>query len=397
MRVGILTFHSQLNYGGVLQAFALQTVLERMGYEVAVVDRWLDAQNIALWGPFAGMTVRGWVGWLVRGVMGCGTFGRTVRHWRTIRFVQRRLRLTPYHFVRWEEMTGRNLGVDCLVVGSDQVWHGGDWGNPLPYLLEGAPPIHAIAYAASFGMNRLPEALLEAYREGFARFSAISVRESEGVELVASVGGCATHVSDPTQLLDASSWRETLSLCGKKGGQRPRLVCYFLSENALAALPALEDFARKRRCSVEVFVNGIQLPVPKSFSTIWGRLGWWMHRVVSSVRLRLAAGPREFVEAFSSATWVLSDSFHALMFASVFGADVRILLPKDASRRVMFGRIEEFTRCAVKGTVLSVNVQEALASFVEGEPCTYNEVFLRERREASQAWLKNALGGSVGP
>ena len=28
MKIGILTFHSQLNYGGVLQCWALQTALE---------------------------------------------------------------------------------------------------------------------------------------------------------------------------------------------------------------------------------------------------------------------------------------------------------------------------------------------------------------------------------
>ena len=61
MRVGILTFHAQLNYGGGLQAFALQTALERMGHEVVMVDRWLSAGNVALRGPFAGMPVRSWV------------------------------------------------------------------------------------------------------------------------------------------------------------------------------------------------------------------------------------------------------------------------------------------------------------------------------------------------
>lgn len=389
MRVGILTFHAQLNYGGVLQAFALQTALERMGHEVVMVDRWLSAGNVALRGPFAGMPVRSWVRWLERGVMGCGTFGLAVRHWRTMRFVRKRLRLTPYHFVAWEEMAGRALGVDCLVVGSDQVWHGGDWGDPLPYLLEGAPPVRAVAYAASFGMRRLPEAFFEAYRKGFPRFSAIGVRESEGVGLVASAGGRATHVVDPTQLVDAASWRKALALRGADA--RPRLVCYFLSENVLAALPALETFARERRCAVEVFVDRLQLPMPKSPSAIGKRLGWWARRMTSPVRLRLAAGPREFVGAFSSATWVLSDSFHALMFASIFGVDVRILRPKDAFRQMMFGRIEEFVKCAVKGTALSANVQEALASFAQGEPCVYDEAFLRERREASRTWLAEAL------
>lgn len=34
MRIGILTLPLHTNYGGILQAYALQTALERMGQEV---------------------------------------------------------------------------------------------------------------------------------------------------------------------------------------------------------------------------------------------------------------------------------------------------------------------------------------------------------------------------
>jgi hypothetical protein len=38
MKIGILTLPLHTNYGGILQAYALQTVLERMGHEVVVFD-----------------------------------------------------------------------------------------------------------------------------------------------------------------------------------------------------------------------------------------------------------------------------------------------------------------------------------------------------------------------
>ena len=37
MKIGILTLDLNKNYGGILQCYALQTVLERMGYEVSVL------------------------------------------------------------------------------------------------------------------------------------------------------------------------------------------------------------------------------------------------------------------------------------------------------------------------------------------------------------------------
>ena len=38
MKIGILTLPLHVNYGGILQAYALQTVLERMGHNVLVLD-----------------------------------------------------------------------------------------------------------------------------------------------------------------------------------------------------------------------------------------------------------------------------------------------------------------------------------------------------------------------
>ena len=39
MKIGIVNFHPSSNYGGMLQYYALQTVLERMGHDVELVNR----------------------------------------------------------------------------------------------------------------------------------------------------------------------------------------------------------------------------------------------------------------------------------------------------------------------------------------------------------------------
>ena len=107
MKLGILTFHSQLNYGGVLQCWALKTALEGMGHEVVVVDRWLDEKNATLRREFAWLRWKGWVKLGIRGLLGCGDFGRLLRTIRTIRFV-RGLPLTSEHFYNWSEIEQSN-------------------------------------------------------------------------------------------------------------------------------------------------------------------------------------------------------------------------------------------------------------------------------------------------
>jgi hypothetical protein len=45
MKIAILTLPLHTNYGGILQAYALQTVLQRMGHEVVLLDQTSRAYN----------------------------------------------------------------------------------------------------------------------------------------------------------------------------------------------------------------------------------------------------------------------------------------------------------------------------------------------------------------
>ena len=38
MKIGIMTFHWAVNYGAVLQAYALQTYLRNLGHEAYMID-----------------------------------------------------------------------------------------------------------------------------------------------------------------------------------------------------------------------------------------------------------------------------------------------------------------------------------------------------------------------
>lgn len=385
MKLGILTFHSQLNYGGVLQCWALMTALEGMGHEVVVVDRWMSPDNRMLDGPFGHAGFKGWCVIALKSLLGCGTWRLLLRHWRTRQFVKS-LGLTAYHFYEWGDAP-KDLGVDCVVVGSDQVWHGGDWGDPRPYLLEGAPQISAIAYAASFGMKSLPEGI--DYRNGFKRFSAISVRETEGVGLVESQGAQASPVVDPTLLLDPSQWAR-MGVCRKVPR---RIVCYFLSQKVAEAVKVLEPWARQNDCTVEIVCNGMQKAVPKTVRECVSRLMGVVHSIVSPSRVRICTGygPREFVRAFAQAEMCITDSFHAVMFSSIFNCNARFLRPTNEMRKAMFARIEEFSKECITGNFFVNDVSEALSAFGRGEKVSFKADKIAAMRAESVKWLENAI------
>lgn len=69
MKIGILTFHSQHNYGGVLQCWALQPAFERLGHEAAVIDRWLDKGNTKLEREYPNWRLRQWCKFVIRSML----------------------------------------------------------------------------------------------------------------------------------------------------------------------------------------------------------------------------------------------------------------------------------------------------------------------------------------
>lgn len=401
-QVGILTYLTQLNYGGVLQAFALQDVLQRLGVCVKVIDYWLVPNNALLKGPFAGPLLGALVSWVIGVVLACGRWMDTVRRVRTVRFIRGQLSLTDYHFVTWKEMEGKDLGLDCLVVGSDQVW-GPGWApyHKKDFFFVDAPKdIPAISYAASFGTLCAQDKLEPHYGALLDRFSAISVREAKGVQLVASVGHQATHVLDPTQLLSATRWREVLALPERR--KKPVLVCYFMcqycSDWLLARLAALRTFAKRMGYRVEILVNDSVSTVPHSPKELLRHERrtiryWWESR---GLRVLHGAGPREFMKAFAGATCVLSNSFHALQFASIFGLNARIIRSSEKDRSAMFERFTDFQAKYVQGPLFADDVGDALASLERGETISYDEAALAADRERSLTWLREALAKATG-
>lgn len=411
MTLGILTLQAQLNYGGVLQCWALQKALERMGYKVRVLDVWLDPECRRVKGPFAGYPLRTWRHFLMQALLGTGDGARLVRCWRTMCFLARRIHLTPYHFCRWSEAP-RELGVDALVVGSDQVWHCGDWGDPRPFLLEDAPVLPAISYAASFGFSEWPETarglarrrgrrtfpldVVALYRRGLARFAALSCREAEGVALCRTLGFAATHVVDPVLLLEPEEWRRSTRrrlswaldvvrrLVGRKG--RTKIVCYFLSQPLRELRPLLMRVARERGWRFEVFVDRHFDPPAQSPGEWCRRVG---RRIFGPVKERLAAGPLEFARAMAEADGVVTDSFHALMFAGVNDVNVRVVAPTGDLRQRMFSRIAE-CRAFIQGDFVLPTTEAALTSLA-AKRLLFDQTQIARRRRASHEFLASSL------
>ena len=102
---------------------------------------------------------------------------------------------------------------DMMIVGSDVVWMQYKSFVNRTYFLDFDRNFKKISYAASFGRDYIPKENVYWIKKYLQRFDAISVREKSSLKMLESIGvKNATHVCDPTILLDKNHW----SKVGKK-------------------------------------------------------------------------------------------------------------------------------------------------------------------------------------
>lgn len=284
MRIAILTLPIHSNKGGILQAWALQTLLEGMGHtaEVLMPDREKKAIS-------ANVKIK-------RAIL--IAIGRV----KVDTFKRNHLRL------KWvEELSPQAVnGYDVLIAGSDQIWR-------KEYFCEMWAPsasedaflafcansnIRKMSYAASLGIDRwdyTPEETVK-IKDALSHFESISVREHSAVDLIADTTGYApTLVLDPTMLLPADRYKELVSreLKSAPGG----LVSYILDcsddKQALIAKVA-ED-----RSLLNTEINRVNTTV------------------------------KQWIASIAKADLVITDSFHGCVFSIIFGRPLIFVYNKE--------------------------------------------------------------------
>jgi hypothetical protein len=194
VRVGVITFHQVLNYGAVLQAYALCQTIKRMGHNVGLIDYRPDV----ITKPYRIGSRRPWI-----------VVPQWFRRWRYASFSRRFLPLTDCVWRSTEELTKRRPEFDAFVCGSDQIWNarilgGFDEAFFLDFTREDA---RRIAYAGSFGGTPIPESLRDQAAQLFRRFAHLSVREDFAEKQIEKLTGRRpVRVLDPSLLLNAEDY-----------------------------------------------------------------------------------------------------------------------------------------------------------------------------------------------
>lgn len=314
MRIGIMTFHAASNHGAALQAYALQTQLQKMGHEPFFINY-----------QYGGQPQKGLLGWIGRSP--ANTFEKInnqLRYRPFIPFQEEYLNVGSDQYFDHDQLNINPPQADVYLCGSDQVWNPNFLNKEKDehafWLDFGSNKMRRVGYAPSFGVAELGDDVRARYAAYARRFDAIGVREKNGLELLKKMGRQdAVWVPDPTLLLMPGEYLQIMARNQQQS--KPYVFSYQLRIRSSVPSPASQ--INIMACSA----LGIDLYESYSLSFLY------------NIFNRRYLSPVKWLFKLMMSEYVITNSFHATVFSILFHRPFIAILRKGASSG-MNSRIE---------------------------------------------------------
>jgi len=292
-KIAILTLmYKNYNYGGVLQAYALQKKLQIMGYDSEQIKYEKElTYNKAK--KSINLINRVCV-FLVRFILKEKLF---LRKRKFDLFIDRNIK-SSLPFTK-SQLVKENTNYNAFVVGSDQVWNP-NWIDSTYFLDFVKPSVKKISYAASIGVSSIPDEKQQFYYNNLKSFDALSVREIYGQKELSQILDKPVYkVADPTLLLSGDQWK---NISKDIELNEDYIFCYFLGANRKTHKIVSEV---SKRLGLKI----VSLPYLTGLSNAGFFFG--------DIRL-YSVGPDEFLGLIKNAKYIITDSFHGCVFSIIF-------------------------------------------------------------------------------
>lgn len=363
--LGIVSYNIHCNftnYGSALQSWALNQMVGRLGYKPVLMDYCPDVLRDANpLDPFKKMWDRD-----AESRRMCELTMPAIRenYKKFDRFYTERFNRSKgvYTAENFDACVSRE-GLDGFVCGSDTIFCIDEFKGFVDGYYANYPCMRgrSVAYAASFGDSHFSEADYKTLNDRLANFKAIALRENEMLDYVKSHTTVpVARVVDPTLLLTADDYNQ---IAAEKEDREPYLLLYTRRYN-----PKMEAFAIKYARE-----HGLKI-VEISLRATNAELGHEM---------RYDAGVEEFLALVRGAAFIVTNSFHGLIFAVQYSRQVVVF-----SREQGDSKINEVLELFGMKDHLLITGNEDLVSVTD-----YLEVHRRLdlARESSVAFLKSEL------
>ena len=301
--IGVVTLPGRYNYGNRLQNYAIVRIYEKLGFKVETLE--LKNHQILR---------------AIKKYILCAVGRQKTTH-EELMSAKRLNAFDSFSRACHPRVVRRKAGnwkkeFDFFSAGSDQVWnphivrHMAGW-----YFLDFARMSQRIALSPSIGINELTGTQLKKLADGLKGFPRVSVREERGAEIIKGCSRVDVEVTcDPTLVLSAEEWRSVAS--DLLTPAPPYVFAYLLGGTGIEASEVLEKVTDCGNVPV-IPLSDRQKPGEPD------------------------AGPAEFISLIDNATYVVTDSFHASVFASILQTPL-VIVHREGDAN-MFSRLEQLS------------------------------------------------------
>lgn len=306
-KICILTQPLFTNYGGILQAYALQKTVKELGFDVVT-----DSCPIKI------LTKKEKIRERLRRIILRYVLNRKnvsthpyflsyndakIISKHTITFIDKYISTTDFFQGKILPNRSEIEKYDAFIVGSDQVWRN-EYSRVESYFIDFAENYDCIkiAYSASFGKNAWQFDDKRTKRLSFLakKFTAISVREQSGVDLCKKYLDIdAFHLIDPTLLLNKQDYIDIINQ-EKEQEQQEDLVTYILDDNIgkQKIIKKIQEINHFSNCDISTKkLDKKQKHIKDEY--IFNPVSFWLNKI-------------------KNAKFVVTDSFHGTVFAIIF-------------------------------------------------------------------------------
>ena len=329
MKIALLSFVDNLNFGGCLQMFALQRAIA-LSYP-NIECEYLHYVQDKKWAT---------IKWLVRKVI----YGITKKDdnpsWTICEFIRiikhgiYEKRVGKASVDLFEEFWGRiqysrHLSkkqlyriedeYDFFIVGSDQVWNCGRLNLDTTYFLDFINNRDKKGcYAPSLALKEIPSKYYAKYYTYLSQFKYLSCRESSGTKMLEQLlHRKVVTVVDPVFLLDKEEWKKVINQdMGVQMSSEQYILIYQLEADCSNPLEVLARWYQKK-------------------------YKWKIKKVYGDFDKNDNIGPAEWLALFYNADMILTDSFHGTAFSIIFEKQFISYIPDKDFYQSSSGRITD--------------------------------------------------------
>lgn len=309
-RVGIITMHRVVNFGSALQVYGLYEAIKNLGYHPEVIDYVFPNSFQKERKSSKSLFSRIFNKHIIKNI-----FFKILRDYTNIWSIQKKrfdeflneyVKLSKMYHDRNEILEGPPK-YDIVVTGSDQVWNPKHTLGDPTFFCDFADGTPKISYASSFACSELDNIYKESYANLLEQYKFISTREKNGQNIISSIiRKRAEIVCDPAMLIEKDMCLR-LAEKSKIKIDYPYILAYILDYN-INPHPAIENVIEK-------------LSKKTGLRVIYLECGGVQGNVFHGNKMIFDAGPLEFLWLVSNAQYIVTSSFHGVVFSITLEKD----------------------------------------------------------------------------